>query len=295
MLIELLFYAVFLSQIFLLSIYYPKKIIDRNRYVLNTYPTAKYPKLYLNSYFADPVKAIKKGLRRFAVMNGIIAFLGLGILASMAVSGYLPSTIKENENLGFVMFFFFLQMVPHLLTEISTWRWYKLMREARAVTIRTADLKPRRLFDFISPIYVALAVIFYVGWLVFYIYIHRGAMPWVWNQYVSIIGISAINLLFAFTIFRFLRGQRMDPYQASQDRQKHIGAVIKSHVYGSIGMSLFLIIMDLVNIYQLDKFEPVFLGGFLQVMAVVGLGTMLRSINVKDIDFSVYKEGVLSS
>jgi hypothetical protein len=87
----------------------------------------------------------------------------------------------------------------------------------------------------------------------------------------------------------------MDPYQASQDQQKHIGAVIKSHVYGSIGMSLFLIIMDLVNIYQLDMFEPVFLGGFLQVMAVVGLGTMLRSINVKDIDFSVYKEDAPAS
>ncbi|PHS25969.1 MAG: hypothetical protein COA84_06880 [Robiginitomaculum sp.] len=290
MMIELLFYAVFLSQIFLLSIYYPKKIIERNLYVLNTYPAAKYPKLYLNSYFADPEKAIKRGLRRFAVMNGIIAIFGLGILASMAVSGYLPSTIKENENLIFVMFFFALQMVPHLLSELSTWRWYKLMREARAETIRTADLKPRLLFDFISPVYVALAVSLYVGWLVFYIYIHREATPWAWNQYVSIFTITAVNLLFVFTVFRFLRGQKIDPYQASQDRQKHIGAVIKSHVYGSIGMSLFLILMELVNVYHLDKFEPVFLGGFLQVMAVVGLGTMLRSINVKDIDFSVYKE-----
>jgi hypothetical protein len=295
MLIELLFYAVFLSQIFLVSIYYPKKTIDRNRYVLNTYPAAQYPKLYLNSYYADPVKAIKKGLRLYAVMNGVIAFFGLGLLASMALTDYSPSQIKENEDLIFVLFFFMLQMVPHMLTELSTWRWYKLMREARKGTTRTADLKPRLLFDFISPFSVTLAALLYVGWLVFYIYIHRETTPWVWNQYVSIIGITAINILFAFTIFRILRGQKIDPYQTGQDRQKIIGAVIKSHVYGSIGMSLFLILMDMVNIYQLDRFEPVFLGAYLQLMAVAGLGTMLRSINVKDIDFSVYKEGALSA
>ncbi len=292
MLIELLFYAVFLSQIFLVSIYYPKKTIDRNRYILNTYPAAEYPKLYLNSYYVDPVKLIKKGLRRYAVMNGIIALFGLGILAAMALNGYLPSHIKENENLIFVLFFFMLQMVPHMLTELSTWRWYKLIREAYVGKTRTADLKPRHLFDFISPAFVALAVFLYVGWLVFYIYEHRETTPWVWNQYVSIITVTAINLLFAFTIFRFLRGQKIDPYQASQDRQKHIGAVVKTHVYGSIGMSLFLIIMDLVNVYQLDRFEPVFLGAFLQLMAVVSLGTMLRSLNIKDINFDVYKADV---
>ncbi len=293
MLIELLFYAVFLGQIFLVSVYYPRKLIDRNRYVLKNYPASEYPKLYLNSYYADPVKVIDKGLRRYAMMNGFIALFGTGILVAMAVSGYLPSTIKEKQDLIFVMFFFFLQMVPHILMELSTWRWYKLMREAALPTTRTADLKPRHLFDFISPLYVALAVLLYVLWLVFYVYEHRQTTPWEWNQYVTIVGITAINLLFAYTIFRFIRGQKFDPYQATQDRQKQIGGVIKVHVYSSIFMSLFLIIMDLVNVYHLDRFEPVFLGAYLQLMTVFGLGTMLRSLNIKDIDFDVYKKSAV--
>ncbi len=292
MLIELLFYAVFLGQIFLVSVYYPRKIINRNRYVLQKYPASEYPKLYLNSYYADPVKVIKKGLRLYAVLNGIIAIFGLGILAAMAMSGYLPSTIKESEDLIFVLFFFALQMIPHILMELSSWRWYKLMREAQTSTTRTADLKPRRLFDFISPFFVALALSLYMAWVVVYIHAHKDVSPWVWNQYVSLIGITAINLLFAFTIFVFIKGKKTDPYQAKQDQLKHIGAVVKIHVFSSIGMSLFLIIMELVNVYRLDMFEPVFMGAYLQLMTVFGLGTMLRSVNIKDIDFSVYREDV---
>lgn len=293
--IEFLFYAVFVSQIFLISVYYPKKTIARNRYVLQKYPASEYPKLYNNSYYADPVKAIKKTMSLYAGMNGIISLFGLTLLAVMALSGFLPSSIKQSENMIFILFFFMMQMVPHIVLEFSSWRWYKLMREARQNATRSADLKPRVLFDYISPFYVALAVFLYVAWLVFYIYAHRFVVPWVWNQYVSIIGITAINLLFAFTIFRFLRGQKMDPYQASQDRLKHIGAVAKVHVYGSIGMSLFLIAMELVNTYQLDMFEPVFMSAFQQLMAVFGLGTMLRNMKIEDIDFSVYKEDVLTA
>ncbi len=41
-----LFYVAFLSQIFLMSYYFPNKLLARMRHVLTTYPPAAYPKLY---------------------------------------------------------------------------------------------------------------------------------------------------------------------------------------------------------------------------------------------------------
>ena len=40
------FYTVFLSQIFLVSIYYPGKLCRRIEYVRTNFPPARYPKLY---------------------------------------------------------------------------------------------------------------------------------------------------------------------------------------------------------------------------------------------------------
>ena len=44
--IHILFYALFLSQIILISYYYPKQIIKRIDGVLKNYPPEDYPKLY---------------------------------------------------------------------------------------------------------------------------------------------------------------------------------------------------------------------------------------------------------
>ena len=40
-----LFYIVFLGQILLISYYFPRKLLERMQYVLETYPPAAYPKL----------------------------------------------------------------------------------------------------------------------------------------------------------------------------------------------------------------------------------------------------------
>ena len=67
------------------------------------------------------------------------------------MSGYKPRMIKENEHILLVVFFFLLQALPHIIAEVSTYKWYKNMRSAHRTSKRTADLKPRRLLDFVSP------------------------------------------------------------------------------------------------------------------------------------------------
>ena len=59
-----LFHIVFLSQILLISAYFPRKILGRMKYVFETYPPSTYPKLY-----PVPVNVVEKGLRTYRIMN----------------------------------------------------------------------------------------------------------------------------------------------------------------------------------------------------------------------------------
>ncbi len=295
MLIEFLFYAVFLGQVFIISYDYPKKVLKRNDYVLTNYPASEYPKLYQNAYYADPAKVIRKVLSRFRFMNLVMVLLGVGLLLAMAVTGYAPSGIKENQHILLVVVFFFLQIAPHIYIEITTLKWYRLMRDAVKNSVRKADLRPRHLFDFVSPVFVVLAVLLYVAWLVFYLYERGLTTPWEWEQYVTVSLITAVNLFNAVTIFKFVNGKKLDPHQAYDDQLKLIEAMVKVHVFASICMSAFLIIMQLVNTYNLDLFEPVFLSAYFQLIAVFGIGQMMRTFTIDTVDFDVYKEAASPS
>ena len=77
MYMDILFYAVFIGQIYLVSYYYPKKTYDRNIYVLQNYSIDEFPKLYEHSKFADPVQELMKAIRRYWRLNLAIAFFVL--------------------------------------------------------------------------------------------------------------------------------------------------------------------------------------------------------------------------
>jgi len=43
---QLIFYVVFLSQILLISFYFPRKVLQRIRFIVETYPPSTHPRLY---------------------------------------------------------------------------------------------------------------------------------------------------------------------------------------------------------------------------------------------------------
>lgn len=295
MFIDILFYAVFLSQIFLLSYHYPKKFHGTIEHVLNTYPASDYPKLYQHSQYVDPAHMLKQKIRRFKLANTAIAVFGLAILFAMLVSGYAPHTIKENQHLMFVMIFFMLQALPHLALELSMRQWYKGMRNTAKTKTRTADLHPRRLFDFISPLYLIVAVLAYIAWVVYYLYNKGFTTAWDWQTLVTMLGMSAMNVLFFTIAYRALRGKKMDPHQAAKDQHKYAETVIRVCVFASILMSLQLFVFDAINQNGWDMFEPLAMSLYFQLVIIFGLGEMIRSLKVENIDFDVYKDAPLVS
>lgn len=285
---DFVFYIVLLSQVILISLYYPTKLIKRTTYVLENYPPTDYPKLYANERYAKPEIVIRQMLRGYKMLNWGIGALGLSILITMAVTGYAPHEIKENEHILFVLAFAILQMTPYFYLEIATWRWHALVRATAHQSKRSAELRPRKLFDFASPVSVGIAVALLLGWFLFYVTIHNDGTPWRWNQYVTMLVIP-IHLLCAYNVFKTIKGKNLNPHQATQDRLRNIQAIVQVNIFASIGMSTFMIIMELVNIYRLDMYEPLFLSGYIQFMVIFGIGQLLRTYQIKSIDFDVYK------
>ena len=281
---NILFYFVFLSQIILVSSYFPRKLLGRMKSVLETYPPSKYPKLY-----PKPIEVYETGQRNYRIMNQIILVAGFILMIAVGLWDYSSDGTVSDL---FPFFYFMVQVIPLMLMEISGFAYFKLMRKVDLRTRRMAELQPRRLFDFISPTIFGVAIFMNIACILFYLYIDQFQFHWGSDAFVISITLIAMNTLFAGIIYWNLSGKKLDPYQSSKDRIRQIEASVRSLVFVSIGASIFIIITAVINQFNLDYLEPSIMSLYLQLIALASVGTTLRALRIEDIDFDVYKEDV---
>jgi len=281
------FYAVLASQVYILSVHYPRKISARVAYMLDNFPPAEYPKLYPN-FHAGYVETQHLKMRVYSVINYVIALVGIGILAAMISSDYRPAAKGGDEI--FVMLYFFLQTIPLLYISWKEHCQYRLMRLTFDDKKRVADLARRGLFDYVSPVYVAVALMLYGGWLVFYLYQAGPIAVWEAKHYITFGTITGMNIFYSVTIFAFVSGKKIDPYKAPKDQQRHAESVIKVMVFSSIMISIFLALTQAADEYAFEIFDPVVTSFYMQLCVVFGLGLMMRILDVEEINFDVYRE-----
>jgi len=279
---NILFYIVFLSQILLASFYFPKKVLGRVRIVMEQYPPSKYPKLY-----SKPIEYYEKGQRNYQKMNQIILVVGFMLMFAVGLWDY-SSDGWINQMIPFA--YFMIQAIPLVLMEINESTLFKLMRKADLRTTRKAELHPRRLFDFISPTIVGLAIFMNVACIWFYLYGDQYQFHWESDAFVISISLFAMNALFAGIIFRNLHGKKLDPHPASKDRMRQIGVTVKSLIFMSIGASVFIMMQAGINEFDLDYLEPSIMSLYLQFTMMIGLGSVLRKLRIENINFDVYRE-----
>ncbi len=270
MLDQILFYVVFFAQIFLISYYLPGKMLRRMKYVLETYPPSGYSKLY-----PKPIGYYEKALRNFKTINGCILLVGLLLMAVMFV-------YSKGGEWDIVFPYFMIQFIPMLLLEIGSFNMYKLMRKAS--TTRKAELHPRRLLDFISPRLIGLAVLVYLAFIAFVVYMRQFEYPW-FGGYENVAVMTGMNLFLAGILLWNIYGKKQDPYQAYEDRKRHIDHFAKQMVFVSISATLFGIIQVVIKAIDLDDFDPMIMSLYFQLIAVISL----RAIRIDKIDFEVYK------
>lgn len=283
-----LFYFVFLSQIFLLSIYYPGKIHRRVTYILEQFPASEYPKLYPSNYDQEKANGSINKLHLFTWINYAIALVGLAILAMMMKSGYRPA--PEGGDEIFVMFYFFLQSFPLFYVELKEYKYHKAFRENYTAKKRTAELKPRRLFDFVSPIRLGTAVILFVAMMVLYISSRDFSTQPNVEIYVTIIGMTFMQIMFAAIVASHLYGKKINPYMSHEDQLTQISVIANIMLFASIGASVFMTITHLVDEYSLEVIDPVLSSVYFQFCVVFSIGFAFRTLRIEKLNFEGFKE-----
>ena len=285
---NILFYIVFLSQIFLLSFYLPGKILSRMRSVLDTYPPEQYPKLY-----PKPVEFYQKGRWKFELANRIALILGFVILflivfvvdhANFADNGYISKVWPAAYGM--------IQFLPLMYLELSEFSQFKLMRNANSATLRKAELQRRRLVGFVSPMVVGMAIVLIFASILFDLYVHDFVIQWGHDTVQRAIVLLITNLFLAAVGAWHLYGRKLDPHQALGDRAKQISVNLKSILLVSMAMSVFFMTTAAGDLIDMNFLDASLLSLFFQIIAVLSIGLMLRSLRLEDIDFEVYKDDV---
>ncbi len=280
-----LFYIAFLSQIFLMSYYFPKKLSERMQQVLTSYPPETYSKLY-----PKPVEYYKMGQLVFKYVYRFIFLLGLVILGAVmflvdhstfADDGF----ISEAWPAAFGM----IQFLPLLFVELSEFSNFKRMREANAASTRTADLRRRNLGDVVSPALLVAAVLLFAGAILADLFAHDFAPTWENGAFGRAITLIVSNGLMAAIGWWNLFGRKLDPHQSSEDRYQRAAVTVKSLLYISIAMNLFIGVTAVDDLYNLDFLDAVIMSIYFQVIALVSVGVPMNNIRLEEIDFDVYK------
>ena len=285
--ILLVFYLVFVGQIFVISIHYPNKMIARIRYVHDTYPPADYPKLYPGKTPGAASKSLMARLRWIGAYCKLVAVIGIAVLAYMLGNGYEPALEGGDEI--FVMFYFFLQAAPFVYLAIKEYQQFSAMHDGHKSAVRSADLRPRRLFDFVHPCYFFGAVSMFVIWLAFYVWQAGDLATWGGEVYATLLLIAGMHVAYGLIIAQHLHGKKIDPYQARDDQMRTIGVTINILVISSFMISLFMLLTQMADEFAFEVFDPVMTSFYLQLCLILGVGQTFRTVKVEDVDFEVYR------
>lgn len=273
---HLIFHIVFLSQILVISYFVPSRIYGRMKYIFDTYPPSAYPKLY-----PRPVEYYESGRRSYRNLNVAILVLGLLILAALFVNPH-DNDLGVAISLGF----YFVQFIPLMILEFSSFKELKLMRNAGPRPTRKAELRPRHLFDFISPVLFGLAVLVYVVFVGIILYMRQFEYEW-FGGFINITGLTLMNLLFAGIVLWNMYGKKQNPHQSYEDRKKQIEAILKSFVFISIAATVFVMLSVVLSALEIRHLMPIAMSLYLQIVALACIPSYVIDYR----NFDVYREG----
>ena len=285
----ILFCFVFLSQVLMISWFYPRRVINRRRYVLQNFPPSTYPKGY-----PLPIEYYERRLRNFARSNLVIVVAGLliiGLIVSALVGdwdwGIFAPSQKKHWDTVIVTPFFLLQCAIVSIGLVSP-KHQKAMAKAPPPRVRTTELHRRRLVDFVSPTMLVVAVLTNVAFIAFALYYRRFELPW-FTAAGNIAIVAAMLLFFSELIGITLRARKPDPFQAHQDRRNSLELVVRMALTACIAVPVLITAQLIIKLFYPDLLEPAIASLLCQGVAVTLLWP-LYSYRADKVDFDVYRE-----
>lgn len=277
-----LVYIILISQIILLSYYYPTQIIKRFNYIFDNYLPTDYPKLYPEEYNLEKAK---KGVKTYTLITRSTLAIGALLLILATYDGMI---VRGEIKDGMVTVFAVIQIIPFLLLEVSELKYYKMLRAENDTPKRSASLSPRRYFDYVSPIKFGTAFFFVIAYVYFNLFRNEFEFHYSNDGFISLATITLVHIYFTITVLWAMYGKKLNPHQSRADRDRLIGSIIHTTLNISIAATIFMLVYGILQHYDNNLYEAMALSIYFQCCLHFGLGTMLKKQKIEDIDFSTY-------
>jgi hypothetical protein len=250
------FLAAFTVQILAVSVLYPLWLIRCVRARAAIVPTERLEQLYPGVDFS---RALERFLNPYRAVNTVIAVLGLLML------GWLFNLVRRPDwDKGFVELlttaYFMVQMLPLCVMGVLGVIYMKAFKHSSQEGKRKASLQRRGLFDFVSPFVVVVALLVYILFVTFVIYLGEHPFP----GFGGLVNIGAITLVYAlnaFVIYKKLYGTK-NPLETNEGRAHTIGLTVKLSVYSCIATTVFVSLIFGLALLELKSWEPFALSVF---------------------------------
>lgn len=281
-----LFYIVFLGQILLVSYLVPKLILNRFDRLLADYPPESYPKLYPKS-----VEIYRIGHAIFKWTNVLILVLGFAVLYGIYAFDHGTATDDGYISEVWPAAYGLIQFLPLLALELLGFRQFNWMRKANTDSTRKADLRPRRLFDFVSPGLLLAAIALFAAVIGLDLYVNDFAVKWGSDAVQRDLVLAGTNVFLLAVGLWQLTGRKLDPHQSATDRARQIKVQLTSLLLVSMAMSIYFMTQTADDAFDLDYLDAPLISLYFQVIVLVSIGFMMRSLKLEDINFDVYGNG----
>jgi hypothetical protein len=272
-----LLYIVFLSQIFVISYFLPRRLRQRASEIMSNHPVEQYPKLYPIS-----VDKIHQKINQLMLLTYGVLVLGVLLVAHGLYT-------QSDEMLGWdsqsvITIYYMLQVIPLVLLAFFGERYFKKMRRVNEATIRRAQLSPRNITNYVSKGFIGLAVGVYVMFVLLVAYISEHPFDG-FAGYVNVLGVTFLNVLFGLGVYKQVYGKKIDPHQNDEDRFNQSSRVVKLMLFFSMAATVNISINFLLSSLDLRHLNDVVASLYYQIIMMV---MVLASVK-KDDNFEVYK------
>jgi integral membrane sensor domain MASE1 len=160
----------------------------------------------------------------------------------------------------------------------------------RAARIRTAELKARRFFDFVSPALLGAAVAAYVGATVLLLFLGQRFL--IRHQFLitylpSVMTVCNVGL--AGCAVWLLYGRKQNPHQSHGDRARMIRLGWQRTLVASILLSVLVGIMSALFAFRLVDYIPLATSLYIQINVVIWTGVFFVVVPFGQESFEAYR------
>lgn len=266
------FLGMFAVQVVAMSVLFPTRLINYARAKDAEYPDEVFATLYPG---VDRHVATAKFWKRFRAAHLAIAAVGFVLLAWMSIN---MDFLAQAKATLIPVFYVLLQLLPLLYLVFVAIRTLPRLRTSLQAPRRTALLKPRRLFDFVSPLRVLVEVSIYLLFVAFMLYLMYAAKDPI-SKFIGywMLGAATLGLAGEAAFLYWRMYGRKVPLESDADRMHSTVLQANGTVYGTLLTVVLIAVVLLLPRLGLREWLPFTMSAFF-VLVAFQLSWRLRAV-----------------